>query len=83
MPEGLGPPPGEPQQIGEPLAHGADVAVAAGTLAERLERALVVANRVFVGMHRARPIAGGDQVARPAELVRAEAPVMTECFEVD
>src|SRR5204863_7896835 len=80
--ERFGSAPGEPQEIGKPLVRGACVAAAAGALGKGLQRAVVVADRVVVGVHRARPVAGGDQVARSTKLVRAEAPVVTEGFEI-
>ena len=80
--ERLGPPPGERQQIGEPLAHGLHLALAGLAVGQRAQRALVVADRIVVGVDRARPVAGGHQVARALGLVGGEAPVVAERLQI-
>ena len=80
--EGLGPPAGEPEEIGEALARDPHLGVAGPALAEGAERALVVADRVVVRIDCARPVAGGQQIAGALGLVRAVAPVVPEGFEV-
>ncbi len=45
---------------------------------ERVEGPLVVLDRVRVGVHAARPVAGRHQVARASGFVGAEGPVMAE-----
>ena len=80
--ECLGPPPDEAQQIGEALARGACLALAELALGERAQRALVVTDRVVVGVNRTRPVAGRQQIAGSAWLIGAEAPVVAERFEV-
>ena len=52
------------EQIGEPLARDPHLGVAVPALAEGAERALVVADRIVVRVDRARPVAGGQQIAR-------------------
>ena len=64
MCEGLGAPAGERQQVGEPLARDARLGLAGLASGEGAQGALVVADRVVVGVDRARPVAGGQQVAR-------------------
>ena len=47
-------------------------------LLERPERPLVVLDRVRVGVHAARPVAGLHQIPRPPALVGTEGPVVAE-----
>ena len=51
------------QQIAQPLPDGGDLAVAVRAVGEGPERALVVADGVVVGVHPARPVARGHEVA--------------------
>ena len=53
--ERLGPPPGERQQIREPLAHRLHLVIAGLAVGERAQRALVVADRIVVGVDRRAP----------------------------
>ena len=66
----------------EPLAHRPHLVLAALALGERAERALIVADRVVVGVDRARPVAGGHQIARALGLVGRKAPVVAERFQI-
>src|SRR5207245_11116520 len=51
-------------------------------LGQGAERGLVVPDRIVVGIESARPIAGGQEIARAPRLVRAEAPMVAEGFEI-
>src|SRR5581483_9681470 len=60
--EGLRAASGQPEQIAQPLADRRDLAVAVRALGEGAQGALVVPDRVVVGVHRARPVARGHEV---------------------
>src|SRR5262249_33119528 len=80
--ERLGTPSDEPEQIGKALARGARLGLAQLARGEGGERALVVADRLLVGVDRPRPVAGGQEITRPARLVGAKAPVAAERLEI-
>jgi hypothetical protein len=80
--ERVGAPSRKSEQISEPLARGMRQVVAVGAVRERAQGALVVADRVVVGIDAARPVAGREQVACALGLVGREAPVMAERFEI-
>src|SRR5207249_3765484 len=72
----------QPEQIGQSLSRYPRLGIAGAALTKGVEGAPVVADRVVVRVDRARPIAGGEQVAGALELVRAQAPMAAEGFEI-
>ena len=69
-------------EIAEALAHHEIFVLAVGTLGERPEGALVMADGVIVGVESARPVPRGTEIHRPSALVTAQGEMMTERLEV-
>ena len=70
------------KEVTQPLTHPESVRVAGAAIVQRLQRALIVAGGIDVGVDGPRPVTGSDQVTGPAWLVGAQAPVMPEHLQI-
>jgi hypothetical protein len=80
--QGFGSIAGQSEEVSQSLPNNSHLASAISTLRERSQRARIVAHRIVIGINRASPVSGGDQICRAPPFVGSEAPVMSERFKL-
>ena len=82
MRESLCTPVGERQEVRKSLADRLHQVIATLAAGEGTQSAIVMANGIIIGIHSARPVSGRHQIAGAFGLIRSQAPVMPQRFEI-